>query len=493
MQYNLSKSRYCQGLQCPKMLWLKKNKPEVFDDSCMNEAILKTGLAVGDLAMGLFGDFVEVPFGDLNEMIAATKDLMDRGTPVIAEASFAVDGLFCSMDILVRLSDGRVALYEVKSSTSVKPIHHHDAAFQYYVISQSGYDIASCNIVHINNRYVRNGDLDIHQLFTIADITPQVLALQADIADHIANLRNYVAQVNEPAKDIGLHCFSPYDCGFFGYCARHLPSPSVFDVAGIGPEKQVECYQKGIVTFADLAAGEVLTETQQVQVDFELNDRPAFVDKAQISEFLKKLTFPLYFLDFESFQSAIPLYDGTRPNQQLVFQYSLHIQQSDDGELQHKVFLAKTGADPRRALAEQLCADIPRDACVAVYNMGFEKGRIQELADLYPDLKDHLQDIRSHIVDMMIPFRKKWYYSRELQGSYSIKKVLPALFPGDPSLNYSSLAGIHKGDEAAEAFLQMQTMTEAEQAPLRQQLLDYCGLDTYALVKIREKLLELCK
>lgn len=490
MQYSISKSRYCSGLQCPKMLWLKKNKPEAFDDSCMNQSVLDTGLAVGDLAMGLFGDFIEVPFGELDQMINTTTQLMQQKAPVIAEASFSVDGLFCSVDILKRVSENEVALYEVKSSTGVKDVYYHDAAFQSYVLSKLGYNVVSCNIVHINNQYVRHGELDIHQLFAIVDITEKAQQLQLDIPDNIHYIRKYMEQTSEPSDDIGPHCFSPYTCGFFIHCAKHLPQPNVFDVAGLQSRTAFKCYHKGIVSFPDLNTCDLLSPKHYLQIEHELYPSPPHIDVPSIRDFLTKITYPLYFLDFESFQPAIPPYDDVRPFQQIVFQYSLHYIESEGGPLQHKEFLAYPGSDPRRALAEQLCRDIPMDVCTTAYNMGFEKGRIRELAQLYPDLHEHLMNIHDHIVDLMVPFQKKWYYCRAMEGSYSIKYVLPALFPCAPELDYHNLEGIHNGGEASTAFGNMANMTPEELEATRQQLLAYCCLDTYAMVKVWKKLKE---
>jgi hypothetical protein len=208
---------------------------------------------------------------------------------------------------------------------------------------------------------------------------------------------------------------------------------------------------------------------------------------------MKQLYYPIYFLDFESFQPPIPLYENSRAYEQIVFQYSLHYIEQDGGELYHKEFLAEPGEDPRRKLAEQLCIDIPKNVCVAAYNMTFEKGRIKELAQLYPDLSEHLMNIHDHIVDLIIPFRRKDYYCKDMQGSYSVKYVLPALFPDDPSLNYKNLEDIHNGGDASAAFSAMQNMPPDELQRCRNNLLKYCGLDTYAMVKIWEKLKEAVK
>lgn len=472
------------------MLWLLDNKPEENDGSAANDAAMEMGAAVGALARGLFGDYVEVPFGDLGDMIGQTKELMDSGTPVIAEASFSFDGLFCSVDILKNLGNGAVELYEVKSSTKDSDIYCQDASFQYYVLSKLGYKVRSCSIIHINNSYVRRGELDIHSLFSAKDITAEAEALQPEIEGNIEKIRSYMVETDEPATDIGMQCFSPHSCGFFGHCTKHLPEPNVFDVAGARKSTKLNCYNEGIVSFEDLNASGTLSPAQQMQVEHELFDRPPHIDRESIRDFMKKLSYPLYFLDFESFQPAIPLYDDSRPYEQIVFQYSLHYIEKEGGELRHAEHLAYPGGDPRRALAEQLCRDIPLDVCTTAYNMTFEKGRIRSLAELYPDLHDHLMNIHDRIVDLMVPFSSKWYYCRAMQGSYSIKYVLPALFPDDPSLDYHSLEGVHNGSEASETFARMASMQPEELEEARGHLLKYCGLDTFAMVKVWEKLKE---
>ena len=490
MPIHLSKSKYCFALQCPKMLWLKELKPEAFDGSVMNESVLETGNEVGDLAMGLFGDFTEVPFGDLSEMIALTQELIDCGTKVIAEASFSYDGLFCSVDILKNLGGKDVEIYEVKSSTSVTDIYLHDATYQSYVLSKLGYNVRRICIVHINSRYVRNGELDLQELFQIEDITEKAAELVVNVAGNIDRFTAYMQQTEEPCDKIGLHCFDPYSCGFFGYCTRELPKPNIFDISGARTSTKLKCYDKGLIAFSDLIGTKAVSANQMIQVEHEVNNSAPYINKKAISEFLSQLSYPIYFLDFESFQPAIPLYDHARPYEQIVFQYSLHYIETEGGALLHKEHLAYPGADPRRALAEQLCRDIPKHVCVTAYNMGFEKGRIKGLAELYPDLAEHLMNIHDNIFDLMVPFQKKQYYTRAMQGSYSIKYVLPALFPDDPSLDYHNLEGVHNGIEASDTFKKMAQMSPDELETYRSHLLAYCGLDTYAMVKVWQKLCE---
>ena len=217
---------------------------------------------------------------------------------------------------------------------------------------------------------------------------------------------------------------------------------------------------------------------------------PPVIDREKIAQFLKGLSWPLYFLDFESFQPAVPLYDNSSPYEQIVFQYSLHYIEEPCGSLKHREYLAMPDEDPRRGVAEALCRDIPKDVCTLAYNMSFEKGRIRRLAELYPDLSDHLMNIHDHIVDLMAPFQKRHYYCRAMKGSYSIKYVLPALFPDDPELDYHNLEGVHNGTEASAAFERMGDMNPQEREACRNQLLKYCGLDTLAMVKVWQKLTE---
>ena len=486
----LSKSKYCMAVQCPKMLWLKKNKPECFDDSVMNQTTLEAGNEVGDLAMGLFGPYVEVPFGDLSEMTAETETLIDAGTPVIAEASFSYKGAFCSVDIL-KVTDGKnVEIYEVKSSTGISEIYYHDAAYQNYVLTNLGYNVQKVFLVHIDNTYVRHGDIELQKLFKVNDITDHVRELYSDVEARIGFLENYLSRDDDPKDDIDKHCFSPYTCGFFRYCSRSLPHPNVFDASGMQMRTKLKYYHAGQTSFEDLLNDKRLNAGCRMEIEHALYNLPDHVEKEAIKEFLDRLYYPLYFLDFETFQAPVPPFDDTKPYEQIPFQYSLHYFEEEGGKLCHTEYLSYPGEDPRRKLAEQLCRDIPLDACTLAYNMGFEKGRIRELAELYPDLSAHLLNICEHIQDLMVPFQKKQYYTKAMQGSYSIKYVLPALFPDDPALDYHNLEGVHNGAEASATFIKMSSMEPNDLAQCREHLLQYCGLDTYAMVRVWEKLQE---
>lgn len=298
----------------------------------------------------------------------------------------------------------------------------------------------------------------------------------------------------EPLVDLDTYCDQPYACAYKGYCGRHLPECSVFDVYGLHKSKMYKYYHEGIISFEDILKQlPKMSAKQYRQVETKVYHRGPEIDKGKIKEFLNTLYYPVYNLDFETFQQAIPMYDGIRPYMTIPFQYSLHVIREELGVPEHYEFLAKEGTDPRRELAESLCRDIPKDVCVLAYNMGFEKKVIRELANNFPDLAEHLLNIHDHIMDLMIPFQKQYYYCEAMEGSYSIKYVLPALCPNDPELDYHSLDEVHNGTEASNIYAILHKKSPEEIARIRKNLLAYCRLDTLAMVKVIEKLYECCK
>ena len=492
--FNFSKSKYCGLWQCPKIAWLRKYKPDEITVDGSVLARMEAGNIVGDLAMGLFGDFVEVTAYDgekidLSKMIENTKAEMAKSTPVICEASFDFNGLYCAVDILRKDGDGW-AIYEVKSSTHEdKQVYAADVAYQKYVLENCGVNVTGTYLICINNEYVFDGTLDIHQLFKIADISEGVFFESANIKTNLNVAELILKSEDEPPIDLSTACNNPYRCSFWSYCSRHVPSPSVFDLYRLSFSKKIDLYKKGKIKFEDLILDETITNEKQLrQMSFYLKDQGTHINKSGIDEFLDTLSYPLYFLDFETVQPVIPEYIGTKPYSQIPFQYSLHYIEKEGGELKHKEFLAESGTDPRRALAERLCEDIPMNVCVTAYNKAFECTRIKELAGFFPDLAEHLLNIERNIKDLLVPFQSGYYYNKTMGGSFSIKSVLPAIFPDDSALNYHNLEQIHNGGEAMSIFPKIKDMQKKEQETTRHNLLKYCELDTYAMVKIWEEL-----
>ncbi len=497
----LSKSKYCSLWRCPKLFWLDKFKPEEKTEDPSLQARFDEGNVVGDLAMGLFGDFVEVTAFkedgklDLNEMMRLTQQYIDEGAQNICEASFSYNGLYCAVDILRKDGDG-YAIYEVKSSTEEKYIYGVDIAYQKYVLENCGVKVTGTYLVCLDNTYIRGDELEIDKLFKIIDMSRTVDSEILNVPSYLLKAENIMKMKNEPDIDIGMYCHKPYDCQFWDYCTKHLPKPSVFNVHNLNFQKKLDNYYDGIISFEDLLASGKITNKKQIrQMQVGTSVLPNYIDKDNIRAFLDTLSYPLYFLDFESMQDAIPQFKGVKPDTQVVFQYSLHYIEHKGGELKHKEFLAESGIDPRHALAERLCEDIPMNSCVTVFNKTFECGRLNELAQAFPDLATHLLNIKDNIVDFLVPFRSGYYLNKAIatKGKYSIKVVLPALFPNDPELDYHSLEGVHNGTEAMTIFPRIKDLPPEEQAKARHNLLKYCELDTYAMVKIWEELERVAK
>lgn len=490
----LSKSSYCSCVQCEKILWLNEYKPNLKQEKG-SDAILETGKNVGEFAKGLFGDYEDVPYDNSQSaMLEKTKELMEKKPNVITEASFSFDNNFCRVDILKNDADG-VEIYEVKSSTKIKDIYRDDVAYQYFVLSNLGLNVKKAAIVYINKEYVRENELDMNELFNIEDVTDIAVQKQDEVKTNIGMAERFMemhGSDDEPEKDIGVYCLDPYDCDFWDYCTRDLPKPNVFDImGGMKKTKKFEMYYGGKVSFEDLE-NEDLNPKYLEQIDFTLNDREPKIEREAIKELLDSLKYPLYFIDYEAFQCAIPEYEGTKPYQQIPFQYSLHIIPQEGADLEHKEYLSQADDENIiRNFAESMIADLPENGSVIVYNKTFEESLVnKKIAGMYPDLKDEIDRINGNIVDIMVPFSRRNYYTKEMEGSYSIKKVLPALYPDDPELDYGNLNLVHRGDEASQAFLSLGDMAPKEQEKTREALLRYCELDTYAMIKIWEKFRE---
>ncbi len=492
---NLSKSLYTKGIQCEKLLWITKYKKELLsspDASAL--ARFETGNVVGDLACALFPNGREVPYTptDFQKMLETTARWMEEGLEYIYEASFLHAGILVLVDVLKVTPQG-LEIYEVKSSTSLKDIYLHDVSIQHYVLRALGFNIVGDYLVHIDKEYIYSGVLELEKLFKIVDVGDEVGALLPEIPTKLASFENCLNdKENEPDIDIGSHCNKPYECELKAYCwqTQHaIPEYSMFNIFNLGSKKQLELYEKGIVDIKDIPDDFPMTALQKQKVA-NYKAEETYIDKAGIQSFLETLNYPIYHLDFETFQQAIPEFEGLSPYVQIPFQYSLHIERAD-GTLEHKEFLAKEGEDPRLTLAEQLVQDIPEDVCVLAYNMSFEKGVNAKLADQFPHLTAHLLKINENIKDLMVPFQKKYYVTPSMQGSYSIKYVLPALVPSMENA-YQELNGIQNGSDAMNAFPALSALDDEKRLATRSALRAYCKLDTLAMVKVLEKLKEVC-
>ena len=485
----LSKTSYCTGMSCIQALWLEKHKPECRTESG-DSSQLENGNAVGELARGYLGDYALVNYSfDKQQMADETLTLIRGGIRVICEASFIYGGLFCSVDILRNLGNGDVEIYEVKAENSLKDINYEDAAFQAYVLSKCGYNVVSVNLVYLNSDYVRKGNIDLQELFRSEDVTVKSMEKLPEVERNVSAIRTALAKPEQPFDELQKQCRD--SCPYWEYCSSGALDcePNVYSLSGTYCKKKYELYKQGYISYEQLLEAPKLHPNSRRQIEVYMSGEP-YIDRDGISSVLERLSFPLYFLDFETYNVPIPPYDNISPYMQVPFQYSLHYIEHEGGELKHREFLAQAGMDSRRELAVQLCRDIPLGVCTTAYNASFEKGVIRKLAGLYPELAEHLMDIHDRIEDLEIPFSRQYYMLPAMRGRSTIKLVLPALCPDDPALDYHNLEGVHKGTEANAAFLAMADMSAEEQALVRKQLLAYCGLDTLAMVKVWEKLKE---
>lgn len=456
----------------------------------MQKAIFSQGHEVGKLARQLFPGGVDASIyvpDQCQKSIELSSRLINEGCQVIYEAGFDVDNLHCFIDILVR--DGEMwKAYEVKSSTQIKHVNLLDAAFQYYVMTHSSVNISDISLITLDTDYKRSGDLDLFKLFKITSVLEPVLKLQDKVKTDASTFLATLDLPDTPEIDIGPHCTDPYICDFRGFCWQHIPEYSIFNISRLDAKRKWELYRQGILKFEDIPADFSLNVSQWQQVISELKGE-THINRPAIQKFLDGLNFPLYFLDFESFQPAVPLFDHSKPYQQIVFQYSLHIQETENSELKHTAFLAEAnGMDPRPAFVSRLIEDIGDTGDILVFNRSFEAGRLNEIASSFPNFQLQISDFVSRIKDLMLIFQYRYLYVPAMKGSYSIKQVLPALVPG---FSYDNLE-IADGGSASHAYMSLYSEKDEEKIHLAiENLLEYCKLDTLAMVEILKTLRKL--
>lgn len=454
--------------------------------SDMQKAVFNRGTNVGILAQNLFPggtDASPKSPSEYNNAVALTKKLLKNKQQVIYEASFNFNDVLSIADIVVQ-EKSALKIFEVKSSTSISETYLQDAALQYWVITNSGYKVKDFSIIYINNQYLRDGELDLNKFFITESVLRSIKPMQKWIEEKVNRFKKVLNKKTIPDIDIGEHCYNPYTCAFFEYCRKHIPDNSVFDLAGLQLNKKYDLYRQGIIRLKDIPNDISLPQTAKVQLDV-FKSRKNIINKPEIKEFLSDLNYPIYFMDFETIQPAIPLFDKSKPYQQIPFQYSLHFKKNKKSKIEHFEFLAEAVDDPRIKFIENLLKDTRNKGDILVYNKPFEVTRLKEIAETFPVYRKQIEERISRIKDLMVPFQKKYYYTNDMQGSYSIKYVLPALIP---DLSYKDL-DINEGGLASIAFESLYYETDMFKiSEIRNNLLEYCKLDTFAMVKLLEKL-----
>ena len=486
---NLSKSNLLAFRQCPKRLWLEIHHPDYRVDSESAKARFAVGNQVGKIAQTLYdpkgtGQEVSRAKQDYDTAIDRTWSLLESSRPIF-EAGFATDGVQAFADVMLPLRKGGKKVWrmiEVKSSTEVKDYHRDDVAIQAFVALRSAVPLASVALAHIDSQWTYPGGNDYSGLLIEEDLTDEAFGRHAEVKAWVAEAQAIARKRREPAVCTGAHCGKPFECGFLSYCQMQGPQaeyPVRWLPGALRQELKSLIEHDGVIDMRHIT-DELLNERQQ-RVKAHTLSGTAYFDGPGAAADLSSHKLPALFLDFETIQFAVPIWKGTRPYQQIPFQFSLH-RLGRNGSLEPQSFLDLSGNDPSKGFAEALIGACGERGPVFVYNAGFETARIRELAERYPRLKRSLLAINERVVDLL-PVARDRYYHPSQQGSWSIKKVLPVVAP---DLSYSDLDGVQDGGMAMKAFMEATASQTAatRKTQIKQQLLNYCALDTLAMVRL---------
>ena len=528
----ISKSKYVAGLQCLKYLWYLINDPEAvppFDE--VTQFRFQQGHDVGNLAKSLFPGGIEIEHGvDIKAELARARELTNLADPVLAannkstsgtstrtplfEPAFTYKNAFARADILEPSGTDAWNIIEVKSASSIKDINKHDISFQKYCYEGAGLKINKCYLMYMNKDYIRQGPIDLHQFFVMDDVTAEAEILKSSVEQNISMMLEAISSASCPEISISKNCYNPYDCPLKQICWSHLPKNNVFELYR---GKDIACYfyQNGISAISQINETSMLSSIQHMQYR-AVTENCEIIDRDSIDKFLKKLQYPLYFLDFETFATAIPMFDGLRPYQQIPFQFSCHILKDRGSQAESLYFLADGTDDPRIEFIESLKSvlgyegkendrkvsdgqnyhgqDKNPQGSIIVYYESFEKNMLKRLAEAYPQNDWWIEDAIGRVVDLYEPFGNFYYYNCQQKGSASLKNVLPAL----TRHSYDDLE-IQNGQMASLRYLNI-TFLKDEKEPdnaqvkkIRKDLLDYCGLDTEGMIFILRELYKIDK
>jgi predicted RecB family nuclease len=482
----ISKSKVVSGCQCLKRLYWQVHEPElgVFPDAAA-VAIMEQGGAVGRLARQLFAGGVVVSSRDPEQAIRTTRELIAKPEiPAIFEAAFEDSGVFVRVDILHRRRDGRWRLIEVKSAADLKEHHLEDVAIQHRVVSRCGLDLASSCLAHVNRNYVfAGGKIDARRFFRVRNLTRRVERLQPKLTFLLRSEFRVLAMPNPPAIPTGPHCTNPITCEFFDRCNPSLPNDHIGYLPRLHASAAEELEEMGVESILDIPDDFHLSERQRIACTSVQTGQPWF--SAELGKELGSLKYPLYCMDFESINPAIPRFSGMSPYDQILFQWSLHVHREPDAGPEHHEFLATDGGDPRREFISSLCGALGESGSIVVYNQQFESQRLSELASWLPEFAERIKRIQSRLCDLL-PIVRNHVYHPAFAGSYSLKSVLPALVP---EMSYDGMA-VANGQAAGLAWESLVSgrLDQTETDTIRKALLGYCRQDTLALVRLLDTL-----
>lgn len=482
----LTKSEYLLFLKHPAWLWLKKHdKSKLPETSAQLQNLFDAGHIFEEYAEKLFPNAVKLGFSEYAQYLSLptkTEEHLKNGTKTILQGRVEANNLTCIFDVLDNVGDGNFDLIEIKASTSAKVDHHIDLAFQLHVLESAGVVVRDIKVIHVNNKFVKNGEIKPEDITSTVDVTAEVRALEGFTKINIERALEVMTSEEMPSLSPRFAAGGALKEWMEVY--KHIrgehESHHIYNITSPNPVALGQLEDLHIENIADIPEDFNLNYKQRWQVMANKNGRHMNVEKIQ--QFIKSLEFPLYFLDYETLSGVIPPFDGLKPYQQLPFQYSLHILKNEKAELGHREFLHTSITNPLPTLLAQLKKDIGSAGTVLVWNESFEKGCNDLMGLLSPDYQEFLKSVNSRIKDLMTPFSKGWFVDKEFKGSASIKKVLPAIVS---ELSYKDL-NIQEGGTAQgvwmETFLNGGNQDQKEQ--IKKDLLEYCKLDTLAMVEI---------
>lgn len=477
----LSKSKISSGLQCERRLWLETFNREAVEVTAEAQAAFDVGNEVGEIARQLFGPGVLIGHQDaLDRAIAETQErIFARPRPTLFEAAFRYSDVLVRADVLKPVRGG-FDLIEVKSSTTVKDQYLNDCAIQAWVISRAGVPLRRIHVAHIDNTFVYQGDGNYTGLLVTEDVTAAVHECMTQVPGWVKRFKQVLVG-KEPKITTGAHCGSPYQCPCFDYCRALEPAgpPYPVEILPRPGKLLLALREEGYVDLCKVPVSK-LKNARHLRVRAASISGKPFLDP-QAGKEVGKLVYPRFYLDFETVNFAVPRWAGTRPYQQLPFQWSCHIEKAD-GSLEAKMFLDLSGQPPMRAFAESLLNVLTRRGPILVYNAPFEVGRIKDLAKLFPDIAGRLEALLPRVVDLL-PIAREHYYHPDMMGSWSIKKVIPTIAP---ELDYENLENVASSGDAPLAYLEAThpETTEARRTELDAALRRYCANDTLAMVRL---------
>lgn len=489
MVHPLSKSKMMAYRQCRRRLWLEVHRADLRQDSQQTETRFSVGHRLGEISRVLYDPKQKGRLIDLGELgvsaaLTLSQDLLSE-RKVLFEAGFSAGGALAFTDIMLPVTrKGKAAwnVIEVKSSTSVKDYHRDDAAVQAYVMRSAGVDYDSISLAHIDTSFIYDPKKGYAGLLSQKNLTKEVDARFDEVKEWVKDAQSVIASPVEPSMRTGRHCYDPYECGFYAHCSRGEPKAAI--PVSVLPRVQSKALKALIADNPVLELADVpddMLNDQQRRVKSCTLSGALYFDQAATARELARHALPAYFMDFETAQMAIPVWKGMRPYQQVPFQFSVH-RLSQDTVLSHDSFLDLSGGDPSKAFAVKLIEVLGKTGTIFVYNAAFEKGRIRELAEKFPKLREALLALNDRVVDLL-PIARQHYYHPSQEGSWSIKSVLPAIAP---DLRYDALEGVQHGGDAMAAYEEaiLPETIEQRRQEIEQQLHEYCKLDTYAMVRM---------